>query len=136
MRILLGLVVSIGLAVAAFYGAVILASESGEVVTLRTMNAQGVREPTRLWVVDHDGAEWVRTGHKGKGWFVRVVANSDVELERAGQNSLRRAVVVEDPSVFPGVNRAFSEKYGAADWIVALSGDASKRVPVRLDPAL
>jgi hypothetical protein len=24
--------------------------------------------------------------------------------------------------------------YGAADWIVALSGDASRRVPVRLDP--
>jgi hypothetical protein len=32
------------------------------------------------------------------------------------------------------VNEAFKTKYGAADWFVALSGDASQRIVVRLDP--
>jgi hypothetical protein len=43
------------------------------------------------------------------------------------------AVPVSERAAAQGVNRAYKEKYGVADWIVALSGDASKRVVIRLD---
>jgi hypothetical protein len=104
------------------------------VVTLRTRDAEGGQHATRLWVVDHDGAEWVRTGHPEKGWFRRLQANPAVELERAGATTARRAVAVRDAALSRGVDEAFARKYGAADWIVALSGDAANRIVVRLDP--
>jgi hypothetical protein len=43
------------------------------------------------------------------------------------------AVPVSERAVAQGVNRAYKEKYGVADWIVAFSDDASKRVVIRLD---
>ncbi len=45
--------------------AVMLASESGEVVVLTT--ADGAT--TRLWVVDHDGSAWLRSGAPGRPGF-------------------------------------------------------------------
>jgi len=89
---------------------------------------------TRLWLVDSGGAQFVRTGHSEKGWFRDVRDNPEVELERAGSRSDRAAVPISDLGVSKGINEIFAEKYGAADWIVALSGDASHRVVVRLDP--
>jgi len=130
LAITLGLVLS---AVVSFYAAVLLASESGEVVTLTTMDAAEQRHETRLWVVEYDGAEWVRTGHPEKGWFRRLRSNPEVVFGRRGVISRRMSVAVLDPAVVKGVNEVFAQKYGATDWIVALSGDASKRVPVRLD---
>jgi hypothetical protein len=135
MRHLLRLAVALVVLVVAFFAVVYLASESGEVVTLRTRDASGQEHATRLWVVDQGGAEWVRSGHPEKGWFLRVVANPRVEVERAGMRSTRTAVPVREPEVVRAVNEAYTRKYGAADWIVGLSGDPSKRVPVRLDPA-
>ena len=134
MRLALWLVVTAALLAGVFLGVVYLASESGEVVTLRTRDAAGVEHATRLWVVDEGGAEWVRTGHAQKGWFLRVLANPRVGLERAGQLSERTAVPVRDPAVVQAVSAAYVRKYGAADWIVGLSGNPSKRIPIRLDP--
>lgn len=134
MRIALTFLAAVVMGVAGFYGAIVLASESGEVVTLTTFAADGTPHATRLWVVDHDGLPWVRTGHPGKGWFVRTRANARVELERAGEASARKAVAVSDAGVAAAVNEKFATQYGAADWIVALSGDAADRVVVRLDP--
>jgi hypothetical protein len=135
VRAAIGVAGGLVLAGVVFYGAIIGASESGEVVTLRTRGGDGTLQATRLWLVDHAGAEWVRTGHPEKGWFVRLQADPRVELERAGVWTSRTAVVVTDAAVSRGVNDVFRQKYGAADWIVALSGDASDRVPVRLDPS-
>ncbi len=133
LRRLLIILIAVVLSVVGFLGIIILASESGEVITLRTSDSDSVQHSTRLWVVDYAGAEWTRTGHPEKGWFLRILANPIVELERKGQLSSRTAVPVSEPAVARGVKRAYAEKYGAADWIVALSGDASKRVVIRLD---
>jgi len=120
-------------AVGGFYGVVLLASESGEVVTLETLDQDGRPIATRLWVVDHEGAEWVRAGHPRHRWFVRLTANPRVELGRADSTSRRIAVPVHERATVDAVNREFARKYGVADWIVALSGSAANRVPVRLD---
>ena len=133
MRIAGWIVGVILLGVVVFYGFVIAASESGEVVVLSTIDENGNDLDTRLWVVDYGGAEWIRTGHPGKGWFTRVVANPHVKVLRGGRRTDREAVPIREQSIVDGVNAAFSSKYGIADKIVALSGDASKRVPVRLD---
>ena len=70
--------------VVAFYGVVIAASESGEVVVLHTKDEAGNDHATRLWVVDYADAEWVRTGAPEKGWFRRAEATPEVVLERGG----------------------------------------------------
>ena len=134
MRIVLVSIGAIVLAAVVFFGVVILASESGEVVTLRTVDGQGESHATRLWLIEHEGAEFVRTGHPDKLWFVRLRANPSVELEREGAISKRTAVVVHDAETTRGVNDVYEGKYGDANWIVALSGDAADRVVVRLDP--
>ena len=133
LRISIVIVLVIALGIGAFFGLVILASESGEVITVRTQDDASDWHATRLWVVDHDGAEWTRTGHAGKAWYLRLKANPVVELERKGATSARRAVPISDPDLSRAVNRAYERKYGIADWIVALSGDATQRVVIRLD---
>ena len=129
----LGLFLALVLGVVGFYAGVILASESGEVITIQTRDASG-SHATRLWVVDHDGAEWTRTGHGEKRWFQRLLADPRIELERRGVRTPRRAVPIREASIARAVNEAYAEKYGHADWIVALSGDASQRIVIRLDP--
>jgi uncharacterized protein DUF2255 len=126
--------VALSLAIGGFYALIVGASESGEVAVLRTYNPAGDAAQTRLWVVEDEGFLWVRTGHPNKKWFRRLLAMPEVELVRGGRTQHYRAVPVEDPQIRERVNQAFREKYGMADWIVALSGAASRRVPIRLDP--
>jgi len=133
MRITIRVIGIVLLCAITFFGIVMAASESGEVVILSTIDESGNTIDTRLWVVDHDGAQWVRAGQPEKGWFRRLEANSRVKLLREGSMTDRIAVPVRDQSIINNVNKVFSEKYGIADRIVALPGDASKRVPVRLD---
>ena len=38
------------------------ASESGEVVVLTTTDDTGTAHSTRIWVVDVDGKQWLRSG--------------------------------------------------------------------------
>ena len=128
-------IASIALVVVVFFGVVIAASESGEVVTLTTRDAEGLPYDTRLWVVDYAGAQWVRTGNPDKYWYQRLLEEPRVALQRSGATKQYVAVPVPDPDRAAPVQAAFAEKYGTADWIVALSGDADDRVLVRLDPA-
>lgn len=134
MRTIFWTILAVIFVVIAFYATIYAASESGEVVTLSTIDSEGINITTRLWVVEHDNREWVRTGHPEKGWFLRIRFNPNIEFERAGSWSSRVAVPVYDHDTIRAVNDKFSSKYGSADWIVALSGDAAKRVPVRLEP--
>lgn len=133
MRVLLTVFGVLVLGIVLFAVVIIVASESGEVVTLTTLDETGRGYNTRLWVVDYQGEVWVRTGHPDKPWFKRMLGNSTVSLLRRGDTSERCAVPVQNPTLAERVNQAFAEKYGIADRIVALSGDASKRIPVRLD---
>ena len=44
-----------------------IASESGEVVVLSYTDAAGEVHETRLWVVDHQGFAWLRSGQAISG---------------------------------------------------------------------
>ena len=106
----------------------------GEIVTLRTSTPDGTAS-TRIWVVDDAGHAWLRAGSPGNGWLVRIDANPDVTVERAGQVTRFRAVPVrDDPTLRDRIHALMREKYTWADRIVSLLRDGSKSVPIRLDP--
>ena len=58
-----------------YFGLIMLASESGEVVVLESQDDQGELQSTRLWVVDHDGSMWLRAGDGQSGWYQRLMTN-------------------------------------------------------------
>jgi hypothetical protein len=108
------------------------ASESGEVVVLRTQDAAGDLHETRLWVVDHEGRPWLRAGNEGSGWLVRLRASPDVEVVRGSETLRVRAVPV--PEARDRVNDLVNEKYGFADDYICFFLPRETKVPVRLDP--
>lgn len=129
VRIVLGLV---GLVVVVF-GLQVVASETGEVVVLHARDADGSVVETRLWVVDHGGSQYLRSGGDGSGWFSRLSANPAIELERAGKSGAYLAV--PEPELSGVVNDLMQQKYGWRDSLIAvLVGGREGSVPVRLDP--
>jgi hypothetical protein len=110
-----------------------LASESGEVVVLRTVDAAGEIHETRLWVVDHDGAAGRRAGNPDAGWFPRLSARPEVEIVRDGKTS--KFLAVPAPDARDTINDLMHEKYGFADSYISFYFARDKKIPVRLDPA-
>jgi len=114
------------------FGSQMLASESGEVVVLRTRDAGGAVHETRLWVVEHEGRPWLRAGNAGTGWLVRLQAQPEVEVVRGGEALALRAVPV--PEARDRINELMNEKYGLADDYVCFFFPREAKIPVRLDP--
>ncbi len=116
----------------AFFGAIMLASESGEVVVLSTTDAEGSVHETRLWVVEHDGALWLRAGVPSSAWLQRLRGHPEVRLQRAGIVHRYRAVPSDDAGLRAAINAKIAEKYGWAESLIAVTRDGSASVPVRL----
>jgi hypothetical protein len=130
LRILL---LGVGIVVA-FVLAVIIASESGEVVVLQTFDPVGTGYETRLWVIEDGDRLWLRAGDPESRWLQRLRVKPEVELERGGETRSYQAVPVDDPDVRTWLNASLAEKYGWADRFVSILGDHSVCVPTRLDP--
>jgi hypothetical protein len=112
--------------------AVWIASETGEVVVLTTRDAGDAPHQTRLWVVDHDGHAWLRAGGDAQGWYRRLLARPEIELERRGATAGFTAVPV--PERRDLVNALMLDKYGWADQWIGLVFSRDGAVPIRLDP--
>ena len=115
-----------------FVGTELAASESGEVLVLRTQDDGGHTRETRIWVADDAGAEWLRAGNEQVGWLVRLRARPDVEVVRKGVTRSMRATPV--PEARDQINDAMHAKYGFADSYVCFFFARDKKIPVRLDP--
>jgi len=129
-------VVAVVLAVSLTFGVGIfgVSELGGEVVTLRTTAPDG-ESARRIWVVDDVGHAWLRAGNPANGWLLRIDANPDVTVERAGVTTRFKAVPIrDDPAVRDRIHALMRQKYTWADRIVSLIGDRSKSVPIRLDP--
>ena len=126
----LGAILGIALVV---IGTEYLASESGEVVVLRTNDAAGASYETRLWVVDHDGALWLRAGNPKGGWFSRISERPKVALVRGGQMLLLDAVAA--PEARDTINDLMQQKYGFADSYINFFFPRANKIPVRLTPS-
>ena len=110
----------------------VVASETGEVVVLTTTDAAGAPQETRLWIVDHEGSAWLRAGSNTAGWFGRLSAHPDIEVERGGHALRYRATAV--PESTSEINRLMAEKYGWADAYIGLMFSREHSLAIRLDP--
>jgi hypothetical protein len=120
------------LALALFY---VVLAESGEVVVLETRDAVGAAHETRLWVVDHAGAAWLRTGDPASPWLERLRANPEVALTRAGERRAYRAAPVEDAATREQINALVLAKYGWRESVLRTMGmGPAGTTPIRLDP--
>jgi hypothetical protein len=128
----IALVVVVGCLLVFVVGLPMIASESGEVVVLRTRDAGGSMQETRLWVVEDEGAAWLRSGSPEAGWFQRLSAEPEVEVVRHDATLPMRAVPV--PQAQTRINELMLEKYGWADRYIGLLFGRDDSVPVRLDP--
>ena len=92
----IGVIVAI---VVVLFIAQIVASESGEVVRITTVDASGEQHETHLWVVDHDGHAWLRSGSPTSGWYARLKETPTLDLERNGEHG--EYTITVDPSQVP-----------------------------------
>ena len=122
-----------GLAVAIFVAQGV-ASESGEVVVLTTVDqATGDNATTRLWVVDYDGAMWLR-GDAQSGWTQRALAQTTpVLLECDGGR--HAFVVLSEPTQAALLNQLMREKYGWRDQLISMMAPREDSVALRLTPS-
>lgn len=126
----LGVLVATVLALALFY---VVLAESGEVVVLETRDASGAHE-TRLWVVDHEGAAWLRTGDPASPWLARLRANPEVAVTRNRERRAFRAIVVDDPVTRERINALVLDKYGWRESVLRAMGmGPDSTTPIRLD---
>lgn len=103
---------------------------------LYTVDADGQRIGTRLAVVDDaDGNVWVQSGHHFRGWYERVLANPDVELERDGELRPYSAVPIDTPESEALVRGLLKQRVGPVRFAIirAMLLFADMK-PVRLDP--
>ena len=120
--------------VALIAGAALLqfvASESGEVVVLSTLDAQGQAQETRLWVVDHEGHQYLRSGAPNATWFARLKGNNRVGVDRAGRRAAYDAY--PDASLRDEINDLMREKYGWADQVIEMFFGRDDATPIRLE---
>ena len=100
---------------------------------MRTFDASGAAQETKLWVVDRAGSVFVRVARPQRSWYRRLLARPDVELVRGGRVLRMRAVPDPSPETRAAVDAAFAAKYGLTDaWYGLLV--RSDPIPVRLDP--
>lgn len=108
-----------------------LASESGEVVVLTTIDESGTEQRTRLWIVDLDGTPYLRAGDARSQWYARLVSHPDIRLERDETTLAYHAVPA--PQETPRINALMAEKYGWADRYVGAIFPRSGAMAIRLE---
>lgn len=109
-----------------------LASERVEVVTLHTVAADGQPRDTRIWIVDRNGAAYIRA-RESSGWYARVKARPDFELTRGSQRA--RYTAVPHPELRDEMNGLFRAKYGWGDAYVSFTvGGREDAVALELVP--
>ena len=108
------------------------ASESGEVVVLTTSDAEGNAHETRVWIVDRDDTQWLRSGAEVQGWYVRLSAQPRVEVLRGETSATYSAIPA--PEERDAINELMLEKYGWADQLIGALFGRDDAIPIRLNP--
>ena len=120
------------IALVVLVGGLQVASETGEIVVLTTTDENGAPAETRLWVVELDGYQYLRSGDPGSGWYNRLLANPKVEVVRNGQKASYNAVPA--PELQTQVNDLMQEKYGLSDAYISAVLGRGDAIPIRLEP--
>ena len=108
-----------------------LASERVEVVQVHTLDDAGTTVTTRLWVMDHEGYQYLRVGADGSGWFSRIQANDQIEVTRGETTKTYTTKTREDKSEI--INQLMQDKYTWGDTFFAtLFGSREGSIPIEL----
>ena len=110
-----------------------LASERIEVVELHTNDASGEKLTTRLWIVDHDGYPYLRTGDDQAGWYQRLEAQEKIELTRDGTTAAYKTM--PEPARRNAVNELMQQKYTWGDTFIGMVFGRDDAIPIRLEIA-
>lgn len=114
----------------ALFVAQIVASESGEVVVLHHVNDAGEEAQTRLWVVDQDGVQWLRTGSELAGWYKDLLARPEVKVVRGETTTVVTAR--PNPAQRDAINDLMAAKYGWADQLIDVLYGREDAIPIEL----
>jgi hypothetical protein len=110
-----------------------IASERVEVVELHTTDPQGEVIVTRLWVVDHDGFQYLRVGGDGSGWYSRLQDNKQIKLTRG--NTTGDYLTRPRPEKDRIINELMARKYTWGDTFFAtVFGSREGSIPIELQP--
>ena len=132
MKLVLKIVgVVVGLLVALFILQAV-ASESGEVVVVSSTDAQGEVVETRLWIVDYEGDQWLRSGSPMAGWYQRMQANPNITVTR--QEKTNAFVAVPKLEMRDTINAQLNAKYGWADDLIGAMFGRDDAIPILLEP--
>ncbi len=123
-----GLLLAVGFA---WWAVQMVAAESGEVVIVTTIDSEGRPHETRLWIVDHAGVGWLRAGADMAGWYQRLSAVPEVEVERGEQ--VGRYLAQPQPWQRETINSLMAEKYDWAEWYIGLVFNRERSIPIRLE---
>jgi hypothetical protein len=124
------LAVVIGL-VAALYFLQMVASERVEVVELHTLDENNSTVITRLWVVDHEGLQYLRAGAGESGWSGRALANGKIKMTRNNETHSYR--VEPQPLLKDKINQLMNDKYTWGDDLISvLVGTRENALPIAL----
>jgi hypothetical protein len=108
-----------------------LASERVEVVQLHTTDDAGETVTTRLWIMDHDGYQYLRVGAAGSGWYSRIQSNDQVQVTRG--ETTRIYTVKARPDKSQIINSLMQDKYTWGDTFFAtLFGGREGSIPLEL----
>lgn len=107
-----------------------LAAERIEVVELHTVDESGEPVITRLWVMDHEGYQYLRVGADGSGWFSRIQANEQIKVTRGETTKTYRTLTRPDKSEI--INKLMAEKYTWGDTFFATIFGREGSIPIEL----
>ncbi len=107
-----------------------LAAERIEVVELHTVDESGEPVITRLWVMDHEGYQYLRVGADGSGWFSRIQANEQIRVTRGESTKTYRTQTRPDKSEI--INKLMAEKYTWGDTFFATIFGREGSIPIEL----
>jgi len=134
MRRLLTLLVFLLVLAALAAGAIVAVSETGvEVVTIHTSKANGGDAATCLWVVDDDGAAWLRASMGRAAWVNRAEAKGELLMVRNGERRRYKVRVTDDPTSRLRIQTLMAKKYGWHDRFIDVVRDGERSLAVRLD---
>ncbi|HAJ76753.1 MAG TPA: hypothetical protein DCM64_09895 [Gammaproteobacteria bacterium] len=111
----------------------VIGAEGVVVVQLHASNQDGKMVTTRLWVVDDEGYQYLRSASGTKEWLGYVAEGREFTLTRNGETASYTAVQCPDKRV--RINELMQEKYTWANSGLLRSTDGGvNAIPVELHP--
>ena len=129
-RRIVGLLLFVALS---FAGLTYLALESGDVVTVTTINAAtGSPRETRIWFVFEDDQLYLEAGNPANPWVQDLAKMTTLTLSGAGLDGAWEFSRMTGRESHLKIRSMMRKKYGWGDWWIGLVFDTSKTELLRV----